>query len=206
MCTSSPQMVLAVTGPSNTFITQTCTRRAACPGREVSLSRPSMNTRFCMILLAASAATTCHAQAGEELLNWFDDPFFQITNSINNCPVPAGPFVTERDRRVQAHRRAEKGTTCWLAKECVRPKAYLYDQDIATALQAAVREQPRFANTTLWVTVQGRVVYIEGCASQESDVPRIEAFARSVPHVQQAIAIIRADSSARPPYRLRVTP
>jgi len=31
---------------------------------------------------------------------------------------------------VQAHRRAEKGTTCWLAHECERPNAYAYDPDI----------------------------------------------------------------------------
>ncbi len=153
--------------------------------------------------LFAGMATACHAQPGEELQNWFNDPFFQISAAIPDCPLPAGPFTTESDRRIQAHRRAEKGTTCWLAKECDRPNAYVYDPDIASALQAAVRERHPFPNTTLWVTVQGRVLYIEGCAAQESVATEAEAFARSIPNVQQAIAIIRTDASARPPYRLR---
>jgi hypothetical protein len=156
----------------------------------------------CLLTMAAVLAT-CPARAGEELQNWFNDPFFQVSAFVTNCPVPAGPFVTESGRRVQAHRRAEKGTTCWLAKECERPNAYAYDQEIASAFQARVREQNPFPDTTLWVTVQGRVVYIEGCATQESAIAEIEAFTRSVPHVQQAIAIVRTDPSAPPPYKLR---
>ena len=152
-------------------------------------------------LLALVLATS--ANAAEEVQNWFDDPFFQISAAIPDCPLPAGPFTSEGDRRVQAHRRAEKGTTCWLAKECDRPNAYVYDHDIADAFKAALRERHSFANTTLWVTVQGRVVYIEGCAATESVAMELETFARSVPHVQQAIAIIRTDPSARPPYRVR---
>jgi hypothetical protein len=157
-----------------------------------------------LYLLALTAAGAAHsAQAGEDLRNWFNDPFFQVSASVPNCPLPAGPFTTESDRRVQAHRRAEKGTTCWLAKECERPNAYAYDRDIASAFQAAARARNPFPNTTLWVTVQGRVLYIEGCATEEAEIAKVEAFARSIPNVQQAIAIIRTDASARPRYKLR---
>jgi len=143
------------------------------------------------------------ARSAEELRNWFDDPFFQISSSLPDCPLPAGPFVSEADKRVQAHRRAEKGTTCWLAGECERPNAYAYDRDIAEAFRKAVAGPDRLAGTTLWVTVQGRVVYIEGCALHNSSVVAVEALARSLPHVQQAIAIVRTDPTARPPYKLR---
>lgn len=160
-----------------------------------------MAERLLLSLLALVA--TCQAQASESLQNWFDDPFFQISAAIPDCPVPAGPFVSEQDKRVQAHRRAEKGTTCWLAKACDRPNAYAYDRDIAAAFQAAVRQQQWFPATTLWVTVQGRVLYIEGCAGDESTAAKVEAFARSLPHVEQAIAIIRTDPSALPPYKVR---
>jgi hypothetical protein len=159
-----------------------------------------------LLLLIAACAAPCQAQSGDTLRNWFDDPFFQITSAMADCPLPAGPFVDERERRVQAHRRAEKGTTCWLAKECERPNAYAYDRDIAAAFRAAVRERQPFPNTTLWVTVQGRVVYIEGCAAQGAAAAQLEAFARSLPHVQQAIAIVRTDPSAPAPYRLRMAP
>jgi len=156
-----------------------------------------------LITTTALFAAAWPAHADNALQNWFNDPFFQISASIPDCPLPAGPFVNESDRRVQAHRRAEKGTTCWLAKECDRPNAYAYDREIASAFQAAVRERNPFPDTSLWVTVQGRVLYIEGCATHESVAADVEAFARSLPHVQQAIAIIRTDPSARPPYKLR---
>ena len=158
-----------------------------------------------LLLLLVAAARTFPAQAGEELQNWFNDPFFQISASLADCPLPAGPFVTESDKRVQAHHRAEKGTTCWLAKECDRPNAYAYDQDIASAFQAALPHGNPFPDTTLWVTVQGRVLYIEGCAREESVVAEVEAFARALPYVQQAVAIVRTDPLSRPPYRLRAT-
>ena len=150
-------------------------------------------------LCVASAA---QGQGGDAVQNWFDDPFFQLSSFIADCPTPAGPFVSESERRVQAHRRLEKGTTCWLAHECERPNAYAYDQDIAQAIQAAAQEPSRFQDTSLWVTVQGRVVYIEGCAGSEATAQALEAFARALPYVQQAIAIIRTQPMERPPYKV----
>lgn len=139
----------------------------------------------------------------DELRNWFDDPFFAITAAVPACPEPAGPRVTLAERQLQSHRRAEKGTTCWLANEsdCQRSSAYAYDADIARAIQAAVRVRPEFAGTSLWITVQGRVVYIEGCVAQASQGAGIEALVRAQPHVQQAIAIVTAEPAASTPYR-----
>jgi len=156
------------------------------------------------LLLIAGIASTSAAQPAEPLQNWFGDPFFQISAALPDCPLPAGPFTTESDKRVQAHRRAEKGTTCWLAKECDRPNAYAYDADIAAAFKKAIAERNPFgADTTLWVTVQGRVVYIEGCAPREAMVDEIEAYVRALPYVQQATAILRTDPATRTPYRAR---
>lgn len=70
-----------------------------------------MGNRVLWVLLAA-LAPSCQAMAGDDLQNWFNDPFFQISAFLPDCPLPAGPFVSEADKRVQAHRRAEKGTTC----------------------------------------------------------------------------------------------
>jgi hypothetical protein len=153
--------------------------------------------------LAALAAAAAVVAVADDLANRFDDPFFQVADAVPGCPLPAGPFITEREWREEAHRRVEKGTTCWLAGRCERPNAYAYDRDIAAAFQAALRQDDPFADTTLWVTVQGRVVYIEGCAARESAVAEIEAYARRLPYVEQAIAIVRTDPAARPPYRLR---
>src|SRR5690554_6479593 len=74
---------------------------------------------FFAVLLSGAAAGQQAAvpgasgpQGAPELRNWFDDPFFQISSAIPDCPEPAGPFITEAERRAESHRRAEKGTTC----------------------------------------------------------------------------------------------
>lgn len=161
-----------------------------------------------MLLLAPA----CRAQASEaaasapSLQNWFDDPFFRISSAIPDCPAPAGPFTDEADRRLQAHRRAEKGTTCWLAGACERPNAYAYDADIAAAIRAALQGpqgKPVAEHSSLWVTVQGRVVYIEGCIRAPLAAATLEALVRGLPHVQQATAIVRSSDRAAVPYRRR---
>ena len=60
-----------------------------------------------------------------------------------------------------------------------------------------------FPGTSLWVTVQGRVVYIDGCAADDAMLAQVEPFARALPHVQQAIAAVRTDPRAWPPYKTR---
>lgn len=164
----------------------------------------ALRRRAVLLPLAAALVMSCPALADDELRNWFDDPFFQITAAAPDCPLPAGPFIDEKEKRVQAHHRAERGTTCWLTQECDRPNSYLYDADIAGALKAALRERNPFANTSLWVTVQGRVVFVEGCVERAAQEAEIEAFVRSVPYVQQAVAIVRTEPSGRVPYRLRM--
>lgn len=156
-----------------------------------------------LVLPLAVLAASWPALADDGLRNWFDDPFFQITSALPDCPLPAGPFTDGADRAIQSHHRAEKGTTCWLAKECDRPNAYAYDRDIANEVSAAVRQRRPFPDTTLWVTVQGRVVFIEGCVARPQQEAEIEAFVRALPHVQQAMAIVRTEPAGRVPYRLR---
>ena len=141
--------------------------------------------------------------AAAERQNWFDDPFFQVSAAIADCPLPAGPFITEAERRVQAHHRAEKGTSCWLAGLCDKPNFHAYDAGIAEAFKAAWPAQSGFADSTLWVTVQGRVVYIEGCVAEPAAEAALEVFARRLPDVQQALAIVRSRPGAAVPYKRR---
>ena len=159
----------------------------------------------CVVLCALAAAGVARAQTGAPgaLHNFFNAPFFQVSDRVKDCPLPAGPFIDESERLAQTHHRAEKGTTCWLSGACDRPNVYAYDADIAQALQAAWARDPPRVTATLWVTVQGRVVYLEGCADDAAAEPLLEAWARSLPFVQQAIAVLRTEPQARAPYRLR---
>ncbi len=176
-----------------------------------------------LLTLGANLASFAQAPAqpaASDLQNRFNDPFFQFTSVVQSCPVPLGPFITADEQAAQAHWRAEKGTSCWLAGRCDKPNAYAYDADIAAALKAALRPAQLYThsplvNSSLWATVQGRVVTIEGCVA--GDVPlgfdhafisrAIETMVAAIPNVLQAVASIRTGEQARAgaqvPYRMR---
>jgi hypothetical protein len=110
-------------------------------------------------LLICMAAT--HAQAQAQRINRGHDPFFQISKAISECPAPLGPLEIER------------GNSCWVEGRCRLSNAYLYDAEIADAVQRRLtninyathwREQ-----STLWLTLQRRFIYVQGCVAPGFD-------------------------------------
>jgi hypothetical protein len=165
-----------------------------------------MNHARAVFAAAAFVGAAGALAQGDTPRNWFDDPFFQVTSGVPDCPTPAGPRLTESERRGQAHHRAERGTSCWLSGDCEQPSAYAHDAQIARDLLARWRSTSRFDSTSLWVTVQHATVFIEGCVSGAVDAAALEAFARATAHVQQAVAIVHADLKTRPPYKVLEAP
>ncbi|QIL79138.1 hypothetical protein G7047_03840 [Diaphorobacter sp. HDW4A] len=157
-----------------------------------------------MALSGLLFAVAVHAQtAGElELRNRFDDPFFQISNDLADCPEPLGPRITATELRAQEHHRVERGTSCWLAGQCSRHNSYLYDQDIAKAFKSAWTQRSPVSQTTLWMTVQARVVYLEGCISAPEQARVLEQFAQGIQDVQLGVAAVFQPASGTPPYKL----
>ena len=159
-------------------------------------------------LLAALAALAAHTALAQPvgqgaLRNGFDDPFFALSQEQPDCPEPAGPRVSEAELRAQAHRRAEKGTTCWLAgaADCAQSSAYRYDAGIADAIRADAELAQRLGGSSVWITVQGRVVYAEGCVRGEAQAAQLVQRLRAQPHVQQVIPLLRLEAGGRLPYR-----
>lgn len=147
------------------------------------------------------AALLLAGSADEEALNRFNDPFEAVSRDIAGCPEPRGPRVTAAEARVQAHHRAERGTTCWLQGECSEPNAFRYDAGIAVALRERLQGAAALKPSSLWFTVQGRVVYLEGCVARADQAPELEALARGLPHVLRALALLRVGDGAPLPYR-----
>jgi hypothetical protein len=183
---------------------------AACHGQTLSPSPSASPSATPTPSLATAAATTPAPGADSaSLQNWFNDPFFQFTAAVANCPVPLGPLIRADERAAQAHRRAEKGTSCWLAGSCERPNAYAYDADIAAQLKAALAQNQLYThsplvNSSLWATVQGRVVTIDGCMAGDAYTSfnadaihlHIANVAKSIPNVLQAVVRVRTSGGA----------
>jgi hypothetical protein len=134
----------------------------------------------------------------QRLLNPFADPFVQATSG-RACPEPLGPAYSETERRVEAHSRAERGTTCWLAGLCAEPNAYRYDAANARAAVGALRGDAALATSAIWVTAQRRFVYLEGCAADAAQAARAEAVVQALPDVDRVIPAL-ALPGERMPY------
>jgi hypothetical protein len=148
---------------------------------------------------AAHAQTASDAQAPRK--NWYNDPFFALSSAVSACPVPLGPFMTKAQADDDAHYRVERGTTCWLAHECSKPNSYLYDADIAAAIRERFQGDASLANTSLWITVQRRFVYAEGCVSASFDQAALQRRLEAIPDVEQVFVRVRVDLRGASPYK-----
>lgn len=136
-----------------------------------------------------------------EVRNWYNDPFFALSTAPGACPQPLGPRMTKAEADDDAHYRVERGTTCWLAHKCTKPNSYLYDADIAKAIREKFKGDASLAGTSLWITVQRRFVYAEGCAPAAFDRAALERRLAAIPDVDKVFVRLRADPHALPPYK-----
>jgi hypothetical protein len=144
--------------------------------------------RMMLLLPAMALMTVAWAAADTTLKNWFNDPFIQVRRAIPACPQPLGPMTTADEARKESHWRAERGTSCWLAGQCSKPNSYAYDDGIGKSVAAHFAADPAFARSSLWLTVQRRFVWVEGCADDLSiTASALEAFVRAEPDVERVI-------------------
>jgi hypothetical protein len=152
-----------------------------------------------MLVKTGFAAAAGQAQ---QLGNWFEDPFVQVRNLVADCPEPLGPRLTRQQATEQEHARAERGTSCYLAGECTKPNAYAYDAQIVAEVIKLFDSDPALAaDSSLWITVTRRFVYIEGCSGKMADIDKTEALIRTIPQVQQVVVNVTADPRGHLPYR-----
>ncbi|WP_394780642.1 BON domain-containing protein [Undibacterium sp.] len=138
-----------------------------------------------------------------DLQNWFNDPFFQVRSAIAACPLPLGPYLHEADIRLEEHGRVERGTSCWMAGRCAKPNAYMYDADIGKAVQQQFAQSTGFADTSLWVTVKRKFVWVEGCVAGAEQEAALQKLLQSVPDVEHILVNVMQGTGSKPPYEVR---
>jgi len=149
------------------------------------------------VMGSASSASAADVQRK----NWYNDPFFALSGAIRACPQPLGPLMTQAEAQDDAHYRVERGTTCWLAHKCSKPNSYLYDTDIAAAIRQRLQGDAMFAGTSVWITVQRRFVYAEGCVPAGFDNAALERKLAAIPDVEQVFVHLTSDPRGAPPYK-----
>ncbi|NML34435.1 hypothetical protein [Paraburkholderia antibiotica] len=169
--------------------------------------------RFSPLRLAAwlLCMGTLHAHAEPARVNRGHDPFMPISHAIADCPTPLGPFETDKEWLDDSHYRIERGNSCWIEGRCRLPNAYLYDTEIADSVQRRLanlnvathwREQ-----TTLWLTLQRRFIYVEGCVAPGFDRKTFLSELAKTADVERVIDNTVSDPhAAQLPYRTQANP
>jgi len=144
---------------------------------------PQQPTRALMAAVALAGASAFAQTA----TNHFDDPFLRATSALPGCPVPAGPRYTPEEVREEAHSRAQHGTSCYYSGRCRLPNAYLYDKEIAPRAVQYLQRDDRLADSSVWVVVQRRIVYLQGCVKSREQAQEME---RSVGLIDDVMGVV----------------
>lgn len=157
---------------------------------------------------AASDASASSAPSITERKNWYNDPFFALSQDVRGCPLPLGPLMTKAEAEDDAHYRVERGTTCWLAHKCTKPNSYLYDAPIADAIRTYFKGSAAhsLAGTSVWITVQRRFVYAEGCAPASFDRQTLQRELAAIPDVEQVFMRVTDTPNGPLPYKTLAAP
>jgi osmotically-inducible protein OsmY len=159
----------------------------------------------CLLICSATAiaqSTPPVQTDAQTKKNYFDDPFFQLSRTLPICPVPEGPMYTADEQRAEAHSRIERGASCYLAGKCAQSNAYAYDKALAQQLQTALAKAASAQASSVWVTVQRRMVYLQGCVTSAEQARALEAAARAVPEVDAVLPTLSIGITEKPGYKL----
>jgi hypothetical protein len=137
-----------------------------------------------LVAAAAFCGTSAFAQAAT---NHFDDPFLRATSALPGCPVPTGPLYTPEQVREEAHSRAQHGTSCYHSGRCRLPNAYLYDKEIAPRTVQYLQRDDRLADSSVWIVVQRRIVFLQGCVKSREQAETME---RSVGLIDDVMGVV----------------
>ena len=151
------------------------------------------------ILVALAGALAYLTAAADEPRTYQLDPFAQATDGFPGCPPAKPPVLTESEMRMQAHERAERGTSCCLAGTCECGGAYKHDPEINDRVRAAIRADKRFVNTSVWVTTMRKFVTLQGCVRNSAQRRALERVVKR----QTDVAIVWNETTVggKPPAK-----
>jgi hypothetical protein len=156
-------------------------------------SRKNILRLFALACLCA-LSVPCASESSDDpaaRINRGGDPFLHVSSAIADCPAPRGPFVTQQEWLDEAHYRIERGNSCWIAGRCRLSNSYAYDKEIAervtrrlNALNAATDWRGK---TSLWLTIERRFIYLDGCVSRDFDRAHFVAALGETADVERVI-------------------
>lgn len=143
-------------------------------------------------------------RAEEELRNWGNDPFFQVSRAVASCPQPLGPLLTQQEWQREEHYRAERGNSCYIQGTCRLSSGYRYDSEINEAVKRRlthIADQTQWeSKSTLWLMLQRRIIYVQGCVTADFDR---QAFVKQLAETADVVTVIDQMAVLGPPDAIR---
>jgi hypothetical protein len=160
-------------------------------------------------LLALAAARP--VLADEPRSNPGNDPFFQISSAIAHCPPPLGPQQTAQEWLSDAHYRIERGISCWVEGRCRLSNSYRYDTEIAVTVRRRLQTISQATHwqekSTLWLMLQRRFIYVQGCVAPDFDKAKFLSELAGTADVEKVIDNITTNPQAESlPYKTLADP
>jgi hypothetical protein len=156
---------------------------AEAPRRRKDRPESRGGLRLGRVLAVVVAVTLTSFVQAQEPRTYRLDPFAQATAGYPTCPAAKPPVLDEQEMRIQAHERAERGTSCCLAGTCECGGAYKRDPEINAQVVQAIRNDARMRNTSIWVTTTRKFVTLQGCVRSATQKQALERLVRRVPDV-----------------------
>ncbi|HVO91003.1 MAG TPA: BON domain-containing protein [Casimicrobiaceae bacterium] len=137
-------------------------------------------TRTLALVAGLLCGTPVHADEPVQL-----DPFAQATSGYAACPTVQPPLLAAEDARREAHVRVERGLRCAMEGTCEPGGAYKRDPEINQQVRDAIAHDPRFANTSVWITTTRKWVTLQGCVHSTAQRHLLARFVKAQPKVEK---------------------
>ena len=133
-----------------------------------------------LVLLAAAAALPLPLFAAD---SYQLDPSRAGDGWIRRLPDGRAADADSRaDARAGALAR-RAGTSCCLAGTCECGGSYKHDPEINARVAAAIRNDARFRNASIWITTTRKFVTLQGCVRTPAQKRALERLVRRQPDV-----------------------
>lgn len=168
-----------------------------------SIQIPLVAHALAVAIGAFSTVSMAQTRPPPNRSNYFHDPFGPATQGLAGCPVPSGPLLSQDEVKQKEHDRVERGTSCYRSGQCRLPNSYLYDKEIFPRAVKFIQNDSRFDDTSIWLVVQRRWVFLQGCVRSEEQGRALEAAVRDIDDVGAVIGQWMVGTSGTPPYEQR---
>jgi len=138
----------------------------------------------------AVALIACSSARGEDKVQL--DPFARATSGDPACPETPPPLLTPDRARAESHVRVERGLRCAMEGKCEPGGAYKRDPELNERVRALIAGEPRFADTSVWVTTSRKWVTLQGCVRSTAQRKALVAFIAKQPNVERVFDELKA--------------